>query len=252
MAMRRMFSRQIVQSSRFLKLSQEARLLYYDLGMAADDEGFAEAFCVLRMTGASDDVLEELRRTGFVEIINDDPVVHIVDWETNNQIRRDRFTQSRYSGMQPLDNQPATNGMADGKPNGNHTETEYSIGQDSIGQDSSTQADARFEQIWEAYPKKTDKADALSAFERIQPSEDLYRKILKSIQRHVASENWTKENGRYIPKLANWLERQQWNDEPQKNSLTGRADVTFDISAAEAQAAQGAPVYERRQQRRGV
>ena len=38
-------------------MGQTARLLYYDLGMYADDEGIAEAFTVMRMTGASEDDL---------------------------------------------------------------------------------------------------------------------------------------------------------------------------------------------------
>ena len=44
MANRRMFSRSITGSGRFLRLSPQARALYYDLGMEADDDGFADGF----------------------------------------------------------------------------------------------------------------------------------------------------------------------------------------------------------------
>ena len=48
MANRRMFARSVTSSGRFLRMSAQARLLYYDLGMEADDDGFAEGFGRLR------------------------------------------------------------------------------------------------------------------------------------------------------------------------------------------------------------
>ena len=53
MAERRMFSKSVINSARFLRMPQTSRLLYYDLGMAADDDGIVEAYTVLRMTGAA-------------------------------------------------------------------------------------------------------------------------------------------------------------------------------------------------------
>ena len=53
MAQRRMFNKSITNSSKFLKMPMSSRLLYYDLGMNADDDGFVEHFMVLRMTGAT-------------------------------------------------------------------------------------------------------------------------------------------------------------------------------------------------------
>ena len=53
MANRRMFSRSITGSGRFLRLSAQARALYYDLGMEADDDGFAEAYVRMLATGST-------------------------------------------------------------------------------------------------------------------------------------------------------------------------------------------------------
>lgn len=96
MANCRMFAKSIVQSARFLRLPQSTRLLYYDLGMAADDEGFVEAFTVLRMTDGSMEDLELLQQTDFVRVCNDDLVALIADWKTNNHIRQDRIRRSIY------------------------------------------------------------------------------------------------------------------------------------------------------------
>lgn len=99
MANRRMFARTVVQSARFLKMSAEARLLYYDLGMAADDDGIVEAFSVLRMSGFDEKPLHELQEKGFISILNEDLVAHISDWQKNNYIQSDRYTKSIYSGL---------------------------------------------------------------------------------------------------------------------------------------------------------
>ena len=117
-----------------------SRLLYYDLGMDADDDGCVEAFSVMRKTGANDDDLRVLVSKGFVRILNDDLVSYILDWKVNNQIRRDRYHESVYKGLIAescdvilLDaNQTETDGL----PNGNQTETEFSLGKSSLGKSS--------------------------------------------------------------------------------------------------------------------
>ena len=96
MAERRMFARAIVGSARFLRMPASSRLLYYDLGVAADDDGVVEAFTVMRSTGASEDDLRVLVSKNFVQVLNDDLVVVILDWRTNNQIRKDRYHPSIY------------------------------------------------------------------------------------------------------------------------------------------------------------
>lgn len=97
MANRRMFSRSITGSGRFLRLSAQARALYYDLGMEADDDGFAEAYVRMLATGSTEETLMELSDKGFITILDwDDLVVHINGWQENNLIRKDRYTPSRY------------------------------------------------------------------------------------------------------------------------------------------------------------
>ena len=64
MAERRMFARAVTGGARFLRMPVTSRLLYYDLGMAADDDGCVEAFAVMRMTGATEDDLKVLVSKG--------------------------------------------------------------------------------------------------------------------------------------------------------------------------------------------
>lgn len=94
-----MFSKTIVNSARFLRMPPSSRLLYYDLGMAADDDGAVEGYCVMKATGATEDDLKLLAAKGFIRILNDDCVCWITDWATNNQLRRDRYTKSTYQDL---------------------------------------------------------------------------------------------------------------------------------------------------------
>lgn len=135
MAERRMFAKSIIGSARFLRMPQTSRLLYYDLGMAADDDGIVEAFTVIRTTGAAEDDLRVLATRGFITVLNDDLVSYITDWGTNNQLRKDRYHPSIYAEL--LVQLGDGNHMAtDWKPDGNQMEPEVSIGKDSLGKGS--------------------------------------------------------------------------------------------------------------------
>ena len=102
MANRRMFARSVTSSGRFLRMSPQARLLYYDLGMEADDDGFAEAFGRLAVTRSTEEHLNELEQKGFITILDQENlVVHITDWEVNNLIRKDRYIPSVYRSIYP-------------------------------------------------------------------------------------------------------------------------------------------------------
>ena len=96
MAERRMFAKSVIGSARFLRMPSTSRLLYYDLGMQADDDGVVEAFSVMRTTGATEDDLRVLASKGFVSVLNDDLVTYITDWGRNNYIQKDRYHPSIY------------------------------------------------------------------------------------------------------------------------------------------------------------
>ena len=126
MAERRMFAKSVIGSARFLRMPPSSRLLYYDLGMAADDDGVVEAFSVMRTTGAVEDDLKVLVSKGFITVLNEDLVAYVVDWSKNNQIRKDRYQPSIYQNL--LVQIGAANQLAtDGQPDGNQRLTQYRI-----------------------------------------------------------------------------------------------------------------------------
>ena len=70
-----------------------------------------------------------------------------------------------------------------------------------------------FEAFWSAYPKKEGRKVAEQAFARIAPDEPLLATMLAALRRQAASEQWTKEFGKYVPMPATWLNGRRWEDE---------------------------------------
>ena len=100
MASRRMFSQRIINSARFLRMPISARLLYYDLGMRADDDGVVEAYNVVKLCGCTEDDLKVLYAKGFIQILdNEELIAYITDWTEHNTIRADRKIDSIYKDL---------------------------------------------------------------------------------------------------------------------------------------------------------
>ncbi len=99
MATRRMFSKTIISSARFIKMPPSTQMLYFHLGLNADDDGIVEAFPIIRMVGSNEDDLKILTAKNFVIILNEDLVAFITDWNDHNLIRADRKIDSKYKNL---------------------------------------------------------------------------------------------------------------------------------------------------------
>lgn len=97
MAERRMFAKSIVDSDAFIDMPMSARLLYYDLGMRADDDGFVNSpKKIMRMIGATNDDMNILLMRKFV-IAFESGVVVIKHWRIHNYIQSDRYHPTKYA-----------------------------------------------------------------------------------------------------------------------------------------------------------
>lgn len=146
MADRRMFSKRIINSARFLTMPPSTQALYFHLGLNADDDGVVEGFMVMRQVGATQDDLRILVAKGFITLLNDDLVAYIMDWRENNKIRADRKTDSIYKelllqvlpnvDLLPPKQRADTKKLSNGRPDGNQLPTigQHRIRQDSLGQ----------------------------------------------------------------------------------------------------------------------
>lgn len=99
MAERRMFSKRVIGSARFLKMPISTQCLYFHLGLNADDDGIVEAYTTIKQIGATEDDLKVLVAKGFCTVLNEDLVTYITDWRENNKLRADRKIDSIYKDL---------------------------------------------------------------------------------------------------------------------------------------------------------
>ncbi len=140
MAERRMFAKTIIDSDAFLEMPISARLLYYDLSMRADDDGFVNSpKKIMRVIGATKDDMNILILRKFI-IPFESGIVVIKHWRIHNYIRKDTYSETPYKEEKELleldENKTyklksKTSGLAVDLPS-----TQVRIGKDSIDKDN--------------------------------------------------------------------------------------------------------------------
>jgi hypothetical protein len=94
MAERRMFAKTIIDSDMFLDMPVTAQLLYFHLGMRADDDGFINnPKRIMRDVRSSDDDMKMLIAKNYI-IPFESGVIVIKHWKMHNFIRSDRYKPS--------------------------------------------------------------------------------------------------------------------------------------------------------------
>lgn len=85
--------------------------------------------------------------------------------------------------------------------------------------------------FWAKYPRKVAKSAALKAFTKLiksQPNvEKFMRTILASLDYWKKQDQWTKDNGKFIPYPASWLNAGHWNDSENEDLDMGPVQATF-------------------------
>ena len=133
-----MFAKTIIDSDAFLDMPISARLLYYDLGMRADDDGFVNSpKKIMKMIGASQDDLFILCQRKFI-LPFDSGIIVIKHWRINNYLRNDRYKETIYveeKSMLTVDEKGKYHMNDDGIPTG--IPSTVSTGKDRLGKVSS-------------------------------------------------------------------------------------------------------------------
>lgn len=71
----------------------------------------------------------------------------------------------------------------------------------------------KFKIFWKEYPKKKAKAKAEISFDKLKLENGLFEKIIIMLNQQKLSEDWIKENGKYIPYPSTWINQKRWEDE---------------------------------------
>ncbi|MDD4001055.1 MAG: phage replication initiation protein [Bacilli bacterium] len=168
-----MFATTIIDSDAFIDMPTSARLLYYDLGMRADDDGFINnPKKIQRMIGSSEDDLKLLMAKNFI-IPFESGVVVIKHWKIHNYIRTDRYKPTVYKEeMERLEVKENNSyrlknnsGMSLGIPNVNQMETQVRLGKVSIGKDSKDKDTLNsFASLINSYTNKSELRETLKTY----------------------------------------------------------------------------------------
>lgn len=225
MAQRRMFSLQIVDTDAFLDMPQGSQLLYFQLAMRGDDDGFVDnPKKIMRMIGSNDDDMKILLTKRFI-LSFESGIIVIKHWGIHNYIQSDRYHETKYLKEKA---------QIQLNKNGSYTEciqdvskmdTEVRLGKVRLGKkeveqalppplekDTITQYSKDFIEFWEAYPVKKGKKYALACWKKAKDKPDI-EKLLEIIEKQKDFVQWKKG---YTPNPATWLNQGRWDDEEQE------------------------------------
>ena len=80
--------------------------------------------------------------------------------------------------------------------------------------------DRLFDKFWSVYPRHEGKQNALKAFTKLKPDEQLLETMVNAIVKQKQTSQWA--DPQYIPYPATWLNGRRWEDEPIKASAGGK------------------------------
>ncbi len=138
MANRRMYAIDVLDTDKFMEMSEKAQLLYVFMGMAADDDGFiGKPKAISRLHGCTEQEITELAQNGYL-ILFPSGICVISHWKVNNYIRSDRYKETVYKEekAQLAEGEDGVYFLAGNSsaPLVYQRDTQVRVGQDRIGQ----------------------------------------------------------------------------------------------------------------------
>lgn len=218
----------IWSSGQVARLSRDARLLFVGLIVLGDDDGRlkADPRLIRSQIFPYDDDVKVADVSKWMKEITDQKLVIEYEvegerymfhpkWENYQMLREDRRRESNIPAPLFEFSSPTTNGQ----PNDNQASTKSprKISKDKVskekGIDTSVESDKAFATFWDKYPKKVGKKAAWKAWQKIKWTPELNAKITQGLENAILSDQWSKDQGRYIPHAATWLNGERWDDD---------------------------------------
>lgn len=245
MADKRMFARSIVDTDTFLEMPISARLLYYDLGMRADDDGFVDSpKKIMKIIGASTDDMNILIARKFI-IPFDSGIVVIRHWRINNYLRSDRYTESIHINEKSIlamddnkqyltQNEAISLGIPLGIPlvGAEKKRREKNRIDINVQKEHQKEVDDLFESLWKLYIRKEGKSQVNKkakeeifeiGFDRMKASIEKYAREKQGTDKQYLLMGSTFFNGRY----KDYLEEQKPVEEVVEDQDDGWSDEEF-------------------------
>ena len=199
MAKKRMFSLDVVDLDSFIEMPISAKLLYYDLGMRADDDGFVgNPKKITLLAGCNEEDIETLIKNKFIYMFSSG-VIAIRHWNVNNQIRKDRYNETfRLDEKRLLKLENNVYELIDnsGIPNDIPTVTtvKYSIGKNSIdklsidktSKEKNSLEKKREEKIIDNFHVDVDTGEILE-YEIVSEKDKVYKNIIEYLNNKIGT-----------------------------------------------------------------
>ena len=163
--------------------------------------------------------LRTFEEFGMIEIV--DGVITIPNWgkhQNLDQLESKKQYMRNYMAEYREKQKALTSGKSNCKTNGkaNVSQAEEDI---DIDIDKDKEDIYPFDEFWSAYPKKKAKEAARKAWAKLKPDETLGKEIIQAVTDSAKTKDWIKENGKYIPYPATYLNGKRWEDE--RNEANG-------------------------------
>jgi hypothetical protein len=132
-------------------------------------------------------------------------------WLSKRQVRKDGVFSHTEIWLHAVAGKPVNGESVAGSPvagESDATNTEINKTDKPIPPTPKGEPDG-FKEFWEAYPNKVKKPKAMAIWRRLKAN---HADVMAGLRRWKASEQWTKEKGKYVPHPTSWLNAEGWND----------------------------------------
>lgn len=129
--------------------------------------------------------------------------------EIEQQIEQQTFTKYRIITVTNWNKYQIVEQQSEQQVNNKRTASEHK----QEGKEGKEKPSCAFDEFWKAYPKKKNKGQAEKAWSKIKQPSEILQQILEALKWQKASQDWTKENGQFIPHPATYLNGRAWEDE---------------------------------------
>ena len=133
-----------------------------------------------------------IRKNLTIKTTNKFSVISIINWNTYQDIE---FIFNQQINQLLTNKQPTTNHKQEHK---NKNTKEYT---------------SDFLKFYDEYPKHKGKEQAWKAWQKLNGTVPTVDDLILKIQEQSKSEQWTKDDGKYIPHPSTWLNDKRWEDE---------------------------------------
>lgn len=100
----------------------------------------------------------------------------------------------------------------------NDMKTHRDPNNNDLKNEKNTSVDSEFDLWWKDYPRQVAKQDALKAWQKAKDKPPV-SEMIEILKKQCDQEQWQKENGKFIPYPATYLNKGRWEDEIEPHNL---------------------------------